>query len=49
MPNLLKQVVVRGEASYIYYFISFLPVDWMKDVLLGMTSNNREGGPVSRG
>ena len=47
IPKLLKQVVVRGEASYIYYFISFLPVDWMKDVLLGMKRKNREGSPVS--
>ena len=47
MPKLLKQVVVRWKASYIYYFIYFLPVEWMKDVLLGMTSKNLEWIPVS--
>ena len=48
-PKLFKKVVVRGKASYIYYFIYFLPVEWMKDVLLGMTSKNLEGSPVSWG
>ena len=47
MSKLLKQVVVRGKASYIDYFIYFLPVEWMKDVLLGMTNKNLEGSPVS--
>ena len=46
MPNLLREVVVRGKAIWIDYFISFLPVEWMKDVLLGMTSNNLEGSPM---
>ena len=49
MPNILKQVVVSREASYIDYFIYFLPVEWMKDVFWGMTSKNREGSPVSWG
>ena len=49
MPNLLKQVLVRGEASYIDYFIYFLPVEWIKDVLLGITSKNIEGISVSWG
>ena len=40
---------MRGEASYIYCFIYFLPVEWMKDVLLVMTSKNLEGSPVSSG
>ena len=31
IPKLLKQVVVRGKASYIDYFIYCLPVEWMKD------------------
>ena len=31
---------MRGEASYIDYVIYFLPVEWMKDVLLIMTSKN---------
>ena len=43
MPRLLKQLVVRGKAIYIDYFIYFLPVEWTKDVLLGMTSNSLEG------
>ena len=47
MPKLLKQVVVRGEASYIDYFIYFLPVEFMKDVLLGITSEDIEGSPGS--
>ena len=38
--------LVRGKASYNDYFIYFLPVEWMKDVFLGMTSNNLEGIPV---
>ena len=46
MPKLLRQVVVRGEASCIDYFIYFLPVEWMKYVLLGMTSKNLEGSPM---
>ena len=37
---------MRGKASYIYYFINFLPVEWMKNVLLGMTSKNLEGNPM---
>ena len=36
-----------GKASYIDYFIYFLPVEWMKDILLGMTSKNLEESPVS--
>ena len=40
MPKLLKQVVVKGKASYIDYFIYFLAVEWMKYVLLEMTSKN---------
>ena len=40
MPKLLKQIVVRGKASCIDYFIYFLPVECMKYVLLGITSNN---------
>ena len=40
---------MRGETSYIDYFIYFLPVEWMKDVLLVMTSKNLEGSPVSWG
>ena len=47
LSTLLKPVVLRGEASYTDYFIYFLPVEWMKDVLLGMKSKNREGSPVS--
>ena len=35
-----------GEESYIDYFIYVLPVEWMKDLLLGMSSNNHEGSPV---
>ena len=46
MKKLLKQVVVRGKESYIDYFIYFLPVEWMKDLLLGMTRRNIEGSPV---
>ena len=49
MTKLLKQVVVRGKASYIDYFIYFLPIEWMKDVLLGITSKNLEGIPVRWG
>ena len=49
MPKLLKQVGVRGKASYIDYFIYFLPVELMKYVLLGMTSKNLEGSFVSWG
>ena len=49
MPKLLKQVVERGKASYIDYFIYVLPVEWKIDVLLGMTSKNLEGSPVSWG
>ena len=41
--------MVRGKASYIDYFIYFLPVEWMKDVLLVMTSKNLERSPVSWG
>ena len=37
---------MRGKESYIDYLIYFLPVEWMKDVLLGITSNNIEGSPV---
>ena len=40
---------MRGKGSYIDYFIYFLPVKWMKDVLLGMTSKNLEGSPVRWG
>ena len=40
---------MRGKASYIDCFIYFLPVEWMKDVLLGITSENLEGSPVSCG
>ena len=47
MPKILKHVVVRGKASYNDYFIYFLPVEWMKDVFLGITSKNLEGSPVS--
>ena len=47
MPKLLKQVLVRGKASYIDYFLYFLPVECMRDVLLGIKSNNLEGSPVS--
>ena len=47
MTKLLKQVVVRGEASYIDYFIYVLPVEWKIDVLLVMTSNNLEGSLLS--
>ena len=46
MAKLFKKVVVRGKASYIDYFIYFLPVEWTKDVLLGMTFKNLEGSPV---
>ena len=46
MPKLLKQVVVRGKAIYIDYSIYFLPVECMKDALLGMTSKNIEGIPL---
>ena len=49
MPDLLKQVVVREKASYIDYFIYFLPVEWMNDVLLGMINKTLEGSPVSWG
>ena len=47
MPKILKHFVVRGKASYNDYFIYFLPVEWMKDVFLGITSKNLEGSPVS--
>ena len=40
---------MRGEASYIDYVIYFLPVEWMKDVLLIMTSKNLEGVSVTWG
>ena len=40
---------MRGKASYIDYFIYFLPVECMKDVLLVMTSKNIEGISVSWG
>ena len=46
MPNILKQVLVRGKASYIYYFIYFLPVELMKDVLLVIISKNLEESSV---
>jgi len=49
MPKLLKQVVVSGKASYIDYFIYCSPVEWMKYVLLGMTSQNLRGSPVNWG
>ena len=49
MPKILKQVVVRGEASYIDNCIYFLSVEWMKDVLLVMKTKNLEGSPVSWG
>ena len=49
MPKLIKHVVVRWKASCIYYYIYFLPVEWMKYVLLGITSKNHEGSPVSWG
>ena len=49
MPKLLKQVGVKGKAIYIDYFIYFLPVEWMKDVLLGMKSKNLEGSPLRWG
>ena len=40
---------MRGEASYLDYFIYCLPVEWMNDVLLGIPSNNIEGSSVSWG
>ena len=40
---------MRGKASYIDYFIYFLPVEWMNDVLLGMASKNLKGSPMSWG
>ena len=40
---------MRGKASYIEYFVYFLSVECMKDVLLVITSKNLEESPVSWG